>query len=307
MNGMNGDNGIRPDLPRVAVLGTGIMGAGMAERLLDQGFSVDVWDRTPAATARLAERGASAHARPADAVRVADVVVTMLPTGDAVDDVMLRQDVLAAMRPDGIWAQMGTVGTDAIGKLTAAVAALRPDVAFFDSPVLGTRDPARNGLLTILASGQERLRTTLEPVFNALGQRVVWLEPAGLGTKLKLVVNTWLAFEIEAVAEARSAAERLGVPYESLVAAVRGGAMASAFALTKLAKMESGDDSPQFPLEWALKDLDLTAAAAGVDAVPVSHAIAERWRTLVGQGAGRLDISAARLGLAADAPVGAKR
>lgn len=304
---MKGQNGNRPERPRVTLLGTGIMGGGMAERLLDQGFTVDVWDRTPAATARLVQRGATAHSQPGEAVRAADVAVTMLPTGDAVSDVMLRQDVLASLPPDGIWAQMGTIGIEAIAELSAAVAVRRPDVAFFDAPVLGTRDPARNGQLTILASGQDRGRASLEPVFNALGQRVVWLEPAGVGTKLKLVVNTWLAFEIEAVAEAKAAAERLGVTYESLVAAVRGGAMASPFALAKLEKMQSGDDSPQFPLEWALKDLDLTAAAAGADAVPVAHAIAERWRTLVGQGAGRLDISAARLGLAAEAPVGADR
>lgn len=304
---MNTQDSNRNNKPRVALLGTGIMGAGMAERMLDQGFSVDVCDRTPAATARLAERGATAHGQPHEAVHAADVVITMLPTAEAVSDVMLRRDVLVAIRKDGVWAQMGTIGIEATEQLTATVADRRPDVAFFDSPVLGTRDPARNGQLTILASGPDRERATLEPVFNALGQRVVWLQPAGVGTKLKLVVNTWLAFEVEAVAEAKSAAERLGVPYESLVAAVRGGAMASPFALTKLAKMQSGDDSPQFPLEWALKDLDLTAEAAGPDWAPVARAIAERWRTLVGRGAGRLDVSAARLGLAEDAPVGAKR
>ena len=286
--------------PRTALLGTGIMGAGMAERLLDQGFSVDVWDRTPAATARLAERGATAHAEPADAVRGADVVVTMLATPNAVNDVMLRQDALGAMRPDGVWAQMGTIGVKAIEGLIAAVAERRPDVAFVDAPVTGTREPARNGQLTILASGPDHARAALEPVFSALGQRVLWLGPAGMGTRLKLVLNTWLAFEVEAAAEASAAADRLGVPYDSLLAAVRGGPLASGTALARLAKMETSDHSPQFPLEWALKDLDLTAAATGAEAIPVAHAIAERWRSLVGQGAGRLDVSAARLGLTAD-------
>src|SRR5947207_8081134 len=286
--------------PRTALLGTGIMGAGMAERLLDQGFSVDVWDRTPAATARLAERGATAHAEPADAVRGADVVVTMLATPNAVNDVMLRQAALGAMRPDGVWAQTETIGVKAIEGLIAAVAERRPDVAFVDAPVTGTREPAHNGQLTILASGPDRARAALEPVFSALGQRVLWLGPAGMGTRLKLVLNTWLAFEVEAAAEASAAADRLGVPYDSLLAAVRGGPLASGTALARLAKMETSDHSPQFPLEWALKDLDLTAAATGAEAIPVAHAIAERWRSLVGQGAGRLDVSAARLGLTAD-------
>ena len=291
----------------VALLGTGIMGAGMAERLLDQGFSIDVWDRTPAATARLAERGATTHAKPVDAVRTADVVLTMLATPEAVSDVMLTQNALGAIRTGAAWAQMGTIGVKAIEDLIAVVAERRPDVAFVDAPVSGTRDPARTGQLTILASGPDRARTTLDPVFAALGQRVLWLGPAGLGTRLKLVLNTWLAFEVEAVAEASAAADRLGVPYESLLAAVRGGPLASGSALARLAKMESSDHSPQFPLEWGLKDLDLTAAATGPEAIPVARAIAERWRILVGQGAGRLDVSAARLGLTSDAPVSAPR
>jgi 3-hydroxyisobutyrate dehydrogenase len=283
------------------------MGAGMAERLLDQGFSVDVWDRTPAAAARLAERGATAHVQAAEAVKVADVVITMLPTGDAVNDVMLRQDVIAAISPDGIWAQMGTIGIEATEGLIAAVASRRPDVAFVDAPVSGTREPARTGQLTILASGPDRARTTLEHVFNALGQRVLWLGAAGLGTRLKLVLNTWLAFEVEAAAEASAAADRLGVPYESLLAAVQGGPLASGTALARLAKMENNDHSPQFPLEWGLKDLDLSVAATGPDAIPVARAIAERWRVLVGQGAGRLDVSAARLGLTAEVGETVKR
>jgi 3-hydroxyisobutyrate dehydrogenase len=279
------------------------MGAGMAERLLDQGFAVDIWDRTPAATAPLAERGAAAHGQLGEAIRAADVVLTMLPTGDAVSDVMLRQNGIAAIRPNGIWAQMGTIGVDATERLIKEVANRRPDVDFVDAPVSGTRDPARNGQLTILASGPDRARTALEPVFNALGQRVLWLGAAGQGMRLKLVLNTWLAFEIEAAAEASATADRLGVPYSALLAAVQGGPLASAMALAKLDKMERSDHSTQFPLEWALKDLDLTEAASGPDSIPVAEAIADRWRSLVREGYGRLDVSAARLGLTSDTGV----
>jgi 3-hydroxyisobutyrate dehydrogenase len=283
------------------VLGTGIMGAGMAERLLDEGFAVDVWDRTAASAARLAEGGAAPHAEPAEAVRGADAVLTMLATGDAVADVMLRRGVLEAIPPDGIWAQMGTIGVEATERLMAEAGTRRPDVAFVDAPVTGTRDPARHGQLTILASGAARARGTLDAVFQALGQRVLWLGPAGLGTRLKLVLNAWLAFEVEAVAEASAIADRLGVPYQAVLAAVEGGPLASTTALARLAKMEAGDHSAQFPLEWALKDLDLVEAATGRDAVPVAAAIAERWRGLVAEGLGRLDVSAARIGLTGEA------
>jgi 3-hydroxyisobutyrate dehydrogenase len=286
--------------PRVALLGTGIMGAAMAERLLDRGFTVDAWDRTPAATVELANRGALAHTDAADAVRRAEVVITMLATGDAVSELMIGRGILASIPPDRVWAQMGTIGLEATERLGSEVARRRPDLAFVDAPVTGTREPARNGQLTILASGPERARTTLEPVFAALGQRVLWLGPAGQGMRMKLVLNTWLAFEVEAAAEASATAHRLGVPYQALLDAVQGGPLASGTALARLAKMERADHSPQFPLEWALKDLDLAAAATGTGAVPVAAAIADRWRGLVRQGLGRLDVSAARVGLNGD-------
>jgi 3-hydroxyisobutyrate dehydrogenase len=125
----------------------------------------------------------------------------------------------------------------------------------------------------------------------------LWLGRAGLGSWLKLVLNSWLAFEIEAAAEASALSERLGLPYSVLADAVIGGPLASATALTKLAKMERGDYSPDFPLQWALKDLDLALAASGPETTPVTMDIAERWRALVSEGNGRFDISAARFGL----------
>ena len=292
--------------PRVAVIGTGIMGAGMAERLLDQGFAVDVWDRTSATAAGIARRGATAHSRPADAVASADIVITMLPTAAVLEDVMFSQKVLAAIRPNSVWAQMATIGLDGTDRVINQAAAQRPDVDFVDAPVSGTRGPARNGQLVILASGPERARNTAQPVFDALGQKVTWLGRAGTGMRMKLILNTWLAFEIEAAAEIREAAERLDVPYQTLVDTVRGGPMASALALARLDKMQNEDDSVDFPLEWALKDLDLTAQAAGADATPVAHAIAERWRGLVAQGLGRRDVTAARLGFTRD-PSGVAR
>jgi 3-hydroxyisobutyrate dehydrogenase len=288
--------------PRIALLGAGTMGAGMAQRLLDVGFSVDVWNRAPGPAARLAERGATAHPYPAQAVATAEVVLTMLPTADAVADVMLRQSTVDDLRAEAIWAQMGTIGLEATERLVDETARRRPDIAFVDAPVSGSREPARSGRLLILASGPDEAQSTLAPVFGALGQRTLWLGRAGTGSRLKLVLNTWLAFEIEAVAEVSALSDRLGIPPSALVDAVSGGSLASATAMTKLARMESGDYTPDFSLEWALKDLDLATAAAGPTSAPVAGTIAERWRRLVSQGYGHLDISAAHLGLQASLP-----
>jgi 3-hydroxyisobutyrate dehydrogenase len=195
---------------------------------------------------------------------------------------------------------MGTIGIEATERLAAEVARRRPDVAFVDAPVSGSREPARTGRLVILASGPDAAQADLEPVFAALGQRTVWLGPAGRGSRMKLVANTLLAFEIEAVAEVDALAARLGVPYGDVVEALGGGPLASAFEMSKLAKMESGDHSADFSLEWALKDLELALAAAGAGTTPVTSAIASRWRGLVEHGYGGLDVSAARLGLDAE-------
>jgi 3-hydroxyisobutyrate dehydrogenase len=273
------------------------MGAGMAQRLLDKGFAVTVWNRTPGPTTSLAERGAIVRAKPSEAVDTAEVVITMLADADAVVDVMLRRHTLEAMRPNATWVQMATIGVEATERIAAEVQQRRPDVAFVDAPVSGSREPARNGRLLILASGPDRPHDAADTVFSALGQRTVWLGHAGKGSRMKLVLNTWLAFEIEAAAEASALARRLGIQYPVLADAVIGGPLASATALTKLAKMERGDYAPDFPLQWALKDLDLALAASGPETTPVVTAIAERWRRLVAAGNGNLDISAARFGL----------
>jgi 3-hydroxyisobutyrate dehydrogenase len=293
---MNEDTNTSPIRPTVALIGLGTMGAGIAERLLEQGFAVGVWNRTPGPASRLAERGAKVHAMPEQAAASADVVLTMLPTGEAVTEVMLEESTLNAIRPDAVWTQMGTIGVEATETLRSEVARKRPDVMFVDAPVSGSREPARTGRLVILASGPAGALPILEPVFQALG-RPVWLGEAGAGSRMKLVLNTWLAFEVEAAAEVAALADQLGVAHTALREAVAGGALASSVAMTKLAKVESGDYSPDFSLEWALKDLDLAEAAAGADVMPVAGSIAERWRRLVAEGYGRLDISAARLDL----------
>jgi len=300
---MNNNTNSPTPLPRVALLGAGTMGAGIAERLLEQGFAVDAWNRTPGPAVRLAGLGATAHARADVAVARADIVVTMLPTADAVKEVMVGQKTLNFIRPGAVWAQMGTIGVEATETLRSEVARAYPDVAFVDAPVSGSREPARTGRLVILASGPPGARSIVEPLFQALG-RPVWVGEAGAGSRMKLVLNTWLAFEVEAAAEVAALADGLGVAHTSLREVVTGGPLASGVALTKLAKMEGGDYSPDFSLEWALKDLDLAKAAAGVEVIPVAESIAERWRRLVAEGWGSLDISAARKGLGS-APAGA--
>jgi 3-hydroxyisobutyrate dehydrogenase len=282
---------------RVAVLGTGTMGTAIARRLLDAGITVYVWNRSPRPALALDELGATAFDDPREAVSAATVVLTLLPTAQTVTDLMIDWGVLAAMAPGAAWAQMGTIGIEASEHLDLEVHSRRPDVRFVDAPVSGSRRPAESGELLVLASGPEAAVQAVGPVFDAIGRRTLWLGPAGMGSRMKLVLNTWLAFEIEAAAEGSALAARYGISPESLAAAIDGNPLASPLASAKLAKIESLDDRPDFSLAWALKDLELMLSSAGSSATPVALAITDRWRSLVDQGFGDLDVSAARLGL----------
>jgi len=285
------------DGPRVTILGTGTMGSAMARNLLRAGLPVTVWNRTPAPAARLTQIGASTAATPADAVASADVVITMLPDAAVVQEMLLGQGVLAALRTGAVLVQMGTIGVHATQELAAAVGASRPDVALVDAPVSGSRGPAEAGQLLVLASGPDRVHRQLQPVFSAIGRAAIWLGPTGAGSRLKLVLNTWLGFLIEGAAETAALADALGVDHKALIDSLDGGPLAAALALAKLRKIDSGDDSPEFSLRWAQKDLGLAVGEAGSRTLPVANAISRRWQELIADGLGELDVSAARHGL----------
>lgn len=282
--------------PRVAVLGIGTMGAGMARSMLRAGLAVDVWNRTPGPAAALAEAGATAHDNPAAAAGHADVVVTMLADAAAVKSVALDQGMLTAMKPGAVWAQMGTIGVAATGELAATVADARPGVDFVDAPVSGSRAPAEAGELVVLASGPERAKAVLEPVFGAIGQATRWLGEAGAGSCFKLVTNAWLVFLIEGAAEVMALANSLGVDRAAVLDLFATGRMSSAVAAGKARKMDAGDDSPDFSLQWALKDIGLALDAAPGRSLAGLETIRDRWQQLVDAGLGGLDTSAARHG-----------
>jgi 3-hydroxyisobutyrate dehydrogenase len=224
-------------------------------------------------------------------------VITMLPDIAAVRSVMFDEHVLEAMAPGALWAQMGTIGVQATIDLAAAVKESRPDVIFVDAPVSGSKVPAEQGQLLILASGPTKASAVVDPVFSAIGRKTQWVGAAGAGSRIKLLVNSWLAFLVEGAAETLALSDRLGIGHDVLTAALDGGPLASGLAMAKLSKMDRGDFAPEFPLEWALKDVDLTIVEADSPPLPVLAAISQQWHVAVDQGLGRQDISAARSAL----------
>ena len=198
----------------VEVLGIGAMGHGMATSALRAGIRTIVWNRNPAASQDLAALGAEVAEAAADAARRAAIVVTMVSDADAVISIARDQGMLAALAPGAIWVQMSTIGVAGIERVADLVDVERPDVTLLDAPVSGSRDPAEQGQLTIFASGPEQVRSRVARLFDALGQRTIWVGPVGAGSRLKLVNNTWVAFATEAAASSVALAHRLGLDTE---------------------------------------------------------------------------------------------
>ena len=271
---------------RVAVLGTGIMGAPMARNLRAAGHEVSAWNRSPE---KAALDGIDAAGSIAEAVSGADVVVTMLADGDAVEAV--TGEAFAAM--DGaVLAQMSTIGVAATERV--AERARAADVPFVDAPVLGTKQPAEQGALIVLASGPDDVRDGVAPVFDAVGAKTLWLGDAGAGSRLKLVINTWLLSLTEGLAEAIALAGELGVDPQTFLDTIDGGPIGAPYAQLKGKLMIDGDFPPSFPLDLALKDARLALAAAEERGLRLGAlaGVAEQMERAVEAGHGREDMAA---------------
>lgn len=275
----------------VAVLGIGAMGHGMATSMLRAGIPTIVWNRRPAATRDLAGLGAEVAETAAEAARRAAIVVTMVTDTDAVVSIARDQGMLAALAPGAIWVQMSTIGVAGIERVAAMVQAERPDVTLLDAPVSGSKDPAEQGQLTIFASGPEEARPRVAPLFDALGQRTIWVGAVGAGSRLKLVNNTLVAFAAEAVATSVALAGRMGVETETVIEAVGGGPLVSPWQAAKLDRIAKGEFSAQFALSLALKDVRLALQAAGEDRFAALACLADEWQQAVDQGLGDQDLT----------------
>jgi 3-hydroxyisobutyrate dehydrogenase len=275
-----------------AFLGVGAMGHGMATSALRAGIQTIVWNRRPEATRDLAEIGADVAETAADAARRAEIVVTMVTDTDAVISIARDQGMLAALAPGTIWVQMSTIGVAGIEQVAAIVdAAERPDVTLLDAPVSGSKVPAEQGNLTIFASGPEEARQRVDPLFDALGQRTIWVGGVGSGSRLKLVNNTWLAFTSEAVASSIAVARRLGLGTGTVVDALDGSSLVSPWQAAKLQRIIEDDFSAQFALALALKDVHLALQAADGDRFAALSALTDEWQQAVDDGLGGQDVT----------------
>jgi len=279
---------------RATVLGTGIMGSAMARSLAREGHEVRVWNRSQARAEAVAGDGVTACASIDEAVSAAEVVFTMLYDAASVLDV--AAEVVGALDPGAVWAQSTTVGPDGMDRIGEAAGPARDRL--LDAPVLGTKQPAESGSLTVLVSGPADARTAARPAFDAIGARTLEVgERLGDASALKLVCNSWVATINAATAQAMGLAEALGLDAMLFLEGISGAAVDSAYAQGKGRIMaQRAWEDPAFALDSVVKDVGLMVEAARGSGFPdvLLTTLLDLYGRAAARGLGGADMSAVR-------------
>ncbi|NYI04388.1 NAD(P)-dependent oxidoreductase [Allostreptomyces psammosilenae] len=280
----------------VAVLGTGIMGTAMARNLCRAGFAVTVWNRTRSRAESLAADGARVVDTPSEAVAGATLVLTVLTDGPTTLATM--RAATGGLRRGAVWVQSGTVGEEAVPELHDF--ALEHHLRFVDAPVLGTRQPAEQGTLTVLAAGPEAVRAAVAPLFDAIGQRTWWVGTDGgsaAATRLKLVANSWVLALTHGTAEALGLARALDVDPRDFLSLVSGGPLDNGYLRAKAELIMAGEYPTSFSVANAEKDARLVVEAGRRHGarLDVAEAGAERLARARRLGHGEADMAASYL------------
>jgi 3-hydroxyisobutyrate dehydrogenase len=276
---------------QVALLGTGLMGAPMARRLVARGFPLRVWNRTPAKAEGL---GAAVAASPAEAVAEAEVVITMLADGPAVEEVV--RAALPSFPRQAVWLQMSTVGVAWADRLRSLAA--EQGLALVDAPVMGSRPAAEQGQLLPLVAGPSKALERCRPVLDALSRAILRLgEEPGLGSRLKIVLNLWIMTTVANLAECLALAETLGLEPSRFLEGIRGAPFDMEYAHWKGEMMARGAFPAAFPLRLARKDvvLALEAATASALELPLAQATERQFARAIELGHGEEDFAACYL------------
>jgi 3-hydroxyisobutyrate dehydrogenase len=277
-------------MSKIAFLGLGNMGTPMANRLLQAGHDVTVWNRTALRAQQLTETGASVATTPACAVGGVEFTITMLATPEALHDVLFGTDGLAgALSPGQILIDMSTVGPDAF---RSAAAGLPAGVTAIDAPVRGSIPEATAGRLHVYAGGSDKEFERARPVLEVFGD-VQHVGGAGAGAAMKLVVNTTLVAAMVALGEALALSQALDLDQGAVLDVLEASPIGPTVR-AKRANVEAGRYPPNFKLSLAAKDMRLAVDAAHDAGASLRTAeTASRWLDeAANRGAADLDFSA---------------
>jgi len=282
-----------PQKPRVAVLGLGLMGSGMARRLLGAGFPLTVYNRSADKGASLVADGARLAASPREAATGAEFIVSMVADDAASRGLWLGEHgALSEVSPGAIIIESSTVTTSWVNEL--ADAARAKEVELLDAPVTGSRTQAASGELNFLVGGSESALERARPLFAAMGRSATRVGPTGSGALLKLINNFLCGVQAVSLAEALAVIERAGLDREIAMQILSNGAPGSPLLKTLSARMTARDYTPHFHLALMRKDLEYSLKEAEERGVHLSTAQSalEAFERAVASGRGMQDVSA---------------
>lgn len=253
---------------RIAFLGLGIMGGGMAANLVRAGHSLTVWNRSAEKAAPLADLGAKVASSLAEAVAGAEVAFTMLSTPAVIEETALGKDGFLASLPKGsLWVDCSTV--DPAFSRRMAEAAARQGVRFVDAPVTGSKEAAAKGQLRFLVGASPVDLEEIRPLLERMGALIIHAGEQGMGASIKLVFNLITGQAMLAYAEGLALGEALGFTRERLLELTLGTPQVPPLFSMKKAKIESDEYDADFPLQWMQKDLHLAALTGYENDVPM--------------------------------------
>ncbi len=280
---------------KVGFIGMGIMGVPMSKNVLKAGNEVTVYNRTPQRMTPVTEAGAKAVQSPKSAAEGVDAVILMLTGPEAIDSVLFgEKGVLSGIKPGTPIINMSTVSPAYSRQLNKRLAA--GSAVLIDAPVSGSKKPAEDGTLIILAGGPKEKVKELEPLLLSMGKKVVYCGEAGQGSSMKMAVNLLLGIMMEGFCEAVNFGERCGLATETLLDAFLAGPLSCGLFNLKTEMLKTGIFPPQFPLRHITKDLRFvlqTADETGA-AVPLGSNLFPLFRQAMGQQLGDMDFAAVK-------------
>ena len=281
------------DKPRIAFLGLGIMGSGMARQLLANGFPLTVYNRNPAKSKPFAAEGARVAGSPREAAAQADVIVSMVADDNASRSLWLGENgALASASAGAVCVECSTVTVGWVRELAAAAGAR--ECEFLDAPVTGSKAQAASAELNFLVGGDANTLEKVRPVLAAMSKTIVHLGPTGSGALLKLINNFVCGVQITALAEGMAMIERGGLDRAQALAVLTNGAPGSPLVKTVSARMTAPDFTPNFLLHLLAKDLGYAIQEGGRLSVELATAKAalEQFQKAIAAGHGDQDIAA---------------
>ncbi|MGA8572707.1 MAG: NAD(P)-dependent oxidoreductase [Desulfobaccales bacterium] len=278
---------------KIGFMGLGIMGAAMAARILKGDYPLMVYNRTAARAEPLAQLGAGIASSPRALAKTAEIIIAMVTGPEALYELLWGEEgAAAAFNPGQVFINMSSVSpgfTRELGKQLAPTG-----ITFIDAPVSGTKKPAEEGTLVILASGKKEKVEELEPLFLTMGKKVIFCGRPGQGSMMKMFINLLLGLAMEGFAEALNFGRLGGLELEAMLETVFSGAMNAPMFQVKAANFRDRNHPPAFPLKHLTKDAKFvldTAYELGAP-VPGGQMLLHLYRAGVAQGWGDEDISA---------------